>query len=347
MFISSTFRDLRDERQAVLKAVLEMEHMPAGMELFAAGDDSAWQLIRDVIDDSDYYVLIIGGRYGSLDESGIGYTEKEYEYAIETKKPVIPLLHERPDNLPRDRTETNEASWGKLQKFRERVEKKHTCVYWMTVDELKARVVTSLLSTMRRHPAVGWIRADKVPSEDVLSELLMLRRKISELESEKSDGALLPPKGVDGLQQGDDVFVSEVEYVLYVSSNVYLGEGVEHGVETHLSWDQIFAAIAPGLIDDAPDAALRVLIRERFEAATKVLALKGKNKDKVFRKFKMPERDIDTCIVQLRALGLIRESERQRSVKDTKTYWRLTPHGDFRMTQLRALRRVEVIREEC
>ena len=91
IFISSTFRDLIAERQAVLKAVLELNHMPAGMELFPAADDSAWQLIQDVIDGSDYYVLIVGGRYGSLDKEGLGYTEKEYDYAVAMKKPVIPL----------------------------------------------------------------------------------------------------------------------------------------------------------------------------------------------------------------------------------------------------------------
>ena len=60
VFISSTFTDLKDERQAVLKAVLELDHMPANMEFFPAADDTAWQLIKDVIDNSDYYVLIIG-----------------------------------------------------------------------------------------------------------------------------------------------------------------------------------------------------------------------------------------------------------------------------------------------
>jgi hypothetical protein len=55
VFISSTFIDLINERQAVLKAVLELNHMPAGMELFPATDDTSWQLIKDVIDSSDYY----------------------------------------------------------------------------------------------------------------------------------------------------------------------------------------------------------------------------------------------------------------------------------------------------
>jgi Domain of unknown function (DUF4062) len=117
IFISSTFTDLKDERQAVLKAILELDHMPAGMELFPASDDSAWQLIMDVINNSDYYVLIIGGRYGSLDETGLGYTEKEYDYATSQKKAVIPLLHANPDNIQRDKTETDSGTWEKLKAF--------------------------------------------------------------------------------------------------------------------------------------------------------------------------------------------------------------------------------------
>ena len=136
--------------------------MPAGMELFPAADDAAWQLIKEVIDGSDYYVVIIGGRYGSMDETGIGYTEKEYDYAVSQKKLVIPLLHKNPDNLPRDKTETDAESWEKLKKFRKRVEKSHTCVYWITADDLKAQVIVGLTSATKRHPAIGWVRADRV-----------------------------------------------------------------------------------------------------------------------------------------------------------------------------------------
>jgi len=166
VFISSTFRDLIAERQAVLKAALELDHMPAGMELFPAADDSAWSLIKDVIDASDYYVLIIGGRYGSLDADGIGYTEKEYDYAHTQKKPVIPLLHKNPNNLPRGQTETNQDAWKRLEAFRRKVEDRHTCVYWDSAEDLKAHVIVGLTSTIKRNPAVGWVRADQVPQDD-------------------------------------------------------------------------------------------------------------------------------------------------------------------------------------
>ena len=117
IFISSTFFDLQDERQAVLRAVRELEHMPAAIELFPATDDSAWQLIRDVIDTSDYYVLIVGGRYVSLDEAELGYTEKDHDYAVATKKPLVPLLHKNPDSPAREETETGSGAWERLKRL--------------------------------------------------------------------------------------------------------------------------------------------------------------------------------------------------------------------------------------
>ena len=188
VFISSTFRDLIDERQGVLRAVLELDHMPAGMELFPAADDTAWQLIRDVIDASDYYVLIVGGRYGSLDDAGIGYTEKEYDYAVSKNKPVIALLHKNPDNLPREKTETDETTWRKLKHFRDKVEKRHTCVYWISAEDLKAKVIVGLTAAVKRHPGVGWVRADQVPAEATLSELLSLRRRNRSRKTSTSEG---------------------------------------------------------------------------------------------------------------------------------------------------------------
>ncbi|HYI02988.1 DUF4062 domain-containing protein [Hyalangium sp.] len=62
VFISSTYIDLKEERQSAVEAILESGHIPAGMELFAAGDKSQLETIRRWIDDSDVYLLILGGR---------------------------------------------------------------------------------------------------------------------------------------------------------------------------------------------------------------------------------------------------------------------------------------------
>ncbi|WP_271025211.1 DUF4062 domain-containing protein [Rhizobium sp. RCAM05973] len=61
VFISSTFYDLKDERSAVFQTLMAMDCIPAGMELFPAMDEEQFKFIQRIIDDSDYYILIIGG----------------------------------------------------------------------------------------------------------------------------------------------------------------------------------------------------------------------------------------------------------------------------------------------
>jgi Domain of unknown function (DUF4062) len=92
VFVSSTFLDLAEERKQVIQALLELDCIPYGMELFQASDDDQWTLIKRVIDDCDYYLVIIAGRYGSM-KGGVSYTEMEYDYAISQNKPVIAFLH--------------------------------------------------------------------------------------------------------------------------------------------------------------------------------------------------------------------------------------------------------------
>lgn len=96
VFVSSTFQDLEKERQEVMHALLELDCMPAGMELFPAADETQWNLIQRVIDDCDYYLLILGGRYGSMGAEGLSYTEMEYRYALSVNKPTIAFIHRDP-----------------------------------------------------------------------------------------------------------------------------------------------------------------------------------------------------------------------------------------------------------
>jgi Domain of unknown function (DUF4062) len=110
VFVSSAFRDLQDERQQVIQALLELDCMPSGMELFPASDESKWALITRVIDDCDYYLVIIGGRYGSVDAEGISFTEREYDYAVKVKIPVLAFLHSDPDVIPAGKTELERRS---------------------------------------------------------------------------------------------------------------------------------------------------------------------------------------------------------------------------------------------
>ena len=68
IFISSTYEDLKDERKKVQDTILRMYHFPIGMEMFSAGNVDQWKVIRETIDSSDYYILLVGHRYGSIIE---------------------------------------------------------------------------------------------------------------------------------------------------------------------------------------------------------------------------------------------------------------------------------------
>jgi hypothetical protein len=106
-----------------MQAVMSMDCIPAGMELFPAIDEEQFNFIKRIIDDCDYYILIIGGRYGTISDDGISYTEKEYDYAISCKIPVMTFLHKDIGKIPREKTEITPEVMKKLQAFQEKVKK--------------------------------------------------------------------------------------------------------------------------------------------------------------------------------------------------------------------------------
>ena len=71
IFISSTYKDLQEERQEVLKSILKLRHIPVGMEHFVATNEEQFEYIKRLLDETDYYVVIIGNRYGSIGDDGI------------------------------------------------------------------------------------------------------------------------------------------------------------------------------------------------------------------------------------------------------------------------------------
>jgi uncharacterized protein DUF4062 len=145
VFVSSTFQDLQEERQEVMQALLELDCIPAGMELFPAANQDQWTLIKKVIDDCDYYIVISAGRYGSLGPDGIGYTEMEYRYALEQTKPVIGFLFRDLGKLSAERSEPNEERRIKLESFRSLIQRKMVR-FWDSPADLVRRSVAVLSS---------------------------------------------------------------------------------------------------------------------------------------------------------------------------------------------------------
>lgn len=206
VFISSTYSDLAEEREKIIKAILEMYHIPIGMEMFSAEDEDQWEIIRRTIEVSDYYILVLGLRYGSKTSEGISFTQKEYEYALERKIPILAFVMKDTVPLPMDKRDNDLLE---INNFREMVLKNSKMAqFWETKDELIKNVSVSLMKQIMQKPGVGWSRGDQVGVNDALSKELSvlskenreLREKIGILESKISiklpiiDVKITPPK---------------------------------------------------------------------------------------------------------------------------------------------------------
>src|SRR5437773_4752684 len=186
VFVSSTFEDLQEERQQVIQALLELDCIPAGMELFPAADEDQWTLIKEVISDCDYYIVLIGGRYGSVGPSRLSYTEMEYRYAVELGKPVLAFVHKDPRILPAFKVDSNPEPGRKLAEFRTLAQRK-MCRFWTTAPELGGLVSRSVVRLIKHSPATGWIKASQLPEGDPVVELVELRRRLDHAEARLKD----------------------------------------------------------------------------------------------------------------------------------------------------------------
>jgi len=121
IFVSSTFADLVEERQKVSNTLAKAGFIPSGMELFPATDGRQLEFIKRTIDRCDYYVIVIGGLYGSLADSNVSYTEKEYDYALERGIPVLAFLHKEPNKIEVGKTDQDLEQKARLEAFRARL----------------------------------------------------------------------------------------------------------------------------------------------------------------------------------------------------------------------------------
>lgn len=250
VFISSTFTDLKDERKAIIEGLLNAKYIPSGMEMFAASNDEQFKYIKKIIDTCDYYVLIVGARYGSINPStGKSFTEQEYDYAIEKGIPVLAFLHDDPYNLPASKRDDDKREL--LESFRAKVSDGRLCKMWHTSSELIASVIISLGEEVADNPQRGWTRGNFEDSTILLSQLNALR-----LEKEKVDESFkelktkydeLTKERVD-LASGNEHYVVNGTKTIYESGAYGNRKSRSVPISKSLSWDEIFSAVGPHLL---------------------------------------------------------------------------------------------------
>lgn len=327
VFVSSTFSDLKAERAEIMQALLELDCFPAGMELFPATSATAWDLIKGVIDDSDYYCLVVGGRYGSVDAGGVGYTEKEYDYAVSTGKPIMVFLHKDPGRIQASHSEKSDDGRAKLQAFRAKVEAAYHCKYWSSAEELGGQVSRSLINLRRSFPSDGWIPGKFAADEALLVENATLKARVSQLEAELVIASRkTSDRPADDVAGGSDKF--DIHLLLDVKN-----DGRE---DIKVSWDTILRYVGPSLLGECT--------QDEFETALQlcffhVLIEMEKWKKIEFGEVPVPYVVRDQVIIQLRALGQMTQGTKRRAVSDKTVYWKLTEQGEAHLIQVQALKR--------
>lgn len=173
IFISSTYEDLKGERQALIGVALENNFIPVGMEQFHAAPTSQWNVITKMIDECDFYLLVIGSRYGSIDdETGLSYTEKEYNYAKAKKLPVLVLI-KKSSAIAESEKDTGDDKYDKMRKldeFRDRVKNDgNTVDFFEDINSLKYVASPTLGHAVNYvDDNAGWIRYQDIV--DIINE---------------------------------------------------------------------------------------------------------------------------------------------------------------------------------
>ena len=169
IFLSSTYEDLIDHRLAAMEAILGAGHIPAAMEQFSPGDETAWEKIKAWIDESDAFILILGGRYGSVEgTSGKSYVQLEYEYAIEPFFALVVSKEHHEQRVKESGLKMDERDYPQMYKEFRNVGTQRLCGFWNDKKDIKSAVFQKLPEWAQRSDLTGWVRGDEATNPEVM-----------------------------------------------------------------------------------------------------------------------------------------------------------------------------------
>ncbi|MCS4268983.1 DUF4062 domain-containing protein [Serratia sp. BIGb0163] len=326
VFVSSTFTDLKEERSNVIQTLMEMDCIPAGMELFPAIDEEQWEFIKKIIDDCDYYLLIIGGRYGSVAEDGLSYTEKEFDYAVSKGIKIVVLTHEDRSALPVAKSDINEELRNKLELFIEKASTGRLRKTWATAKDLPGLVALSMTKTIKTYPAIGWVRANNLGNESDLRDMIKLQKEYEHLKNE-----LLNIKS--NKRESESLNLADIESSFnfactsHYDAQKYSKAGYREW-DVEMSWKEIFYVISPYLSEYMAESKVSNLIAK---SAQQKIGKGGTNPSVV-------SQDLKTIGIQLQAYELISIQSLKTTTGNMALFWILTDSGKSEMLRIRTIK---------
>jgi hypothetical protein len=320
IFVSATFRDLQEERQDAIRSILDLDQIPSGMELFPATDEKQFEYIKQVIDECDYYLLIIGGRYGSVDDEGISYTEKEYDYAVENGKMVLGFIHSKPRRIELEKSETDPKLADKLEEFKVKVSTGRLVKYWSTRNELEPLVAKTIARAMADYPMEGWIRGSFVQQEALLLQVDQLRSINDELRKRNRELEIEL-----GLQTSDLSGMNEPFSIRYEFQDFSEDPCKDRSQDITLAWTEIFLIIGPEFTKPTQAQVIQ------FSLAKYIMSTGNPSSGPL-----VIDEDVGIIKRQLMSMGLLRSRTAQKETGITVEFLELTPAGRSKLINLLA-----------
>lgn len=274
IFVSSTYTDLIEERNALIQAIISMNHQPAGMELFNASNEEQFEYIKNVIDTCDYYVLILGGRYGTVNpKTGKSFTQMEFEYALSKQIPVVVFPRLNIENLP---TAQKDADLSAVKGFTELAMNGRLCKNWTDKNDLQLKVAITLMEMFRKHPQTGWQRADKVDNKELLETIHKLNKEKADLLKELT----ICKQKLDTKPEIDDIADLNEKYNIYYKlTNLY--DAWDDGYYYTSTWKDIAKFILPHCKENIDNnefyRIVNFYLEEHINDTDEIIKVKSKN----------------------------------------------------------------------
>lgn len=288
VFLSSTYDDLREERREVIQSLLELDCIPCSMETFPADDDEQFEFIKSVIDECDYYILIIAGRYGSIGKNGKSFTEMEYRYAKQRGIPILTFIHNDIGSISLDKSEKSELNRKKLESFIKYASKDKMAKYWNGKKDLAGKVSRAMISVIKRHPAVGWVRGNYAIDDTTIIKMQNLyEENLLYKEKEKNS------KEKEKLKSGKD----SVKIIFDILEEKY-PEGLLRNEIIEFTWDELFKIYGQIFLEETRSYY-------GFDKMQKYVLYNNIVKIEDGEQIKLSEDSFNKIIIQFIALGLL------------------------------------------
>lgn len=146
IFLSSTWADLKEHREAVLFTLAKLRKWVVAMEYFGAMPGTPLSESLKAVRLADIFVGVIGTRYGSKDKDMVSITQREYEEAYKHNKYILIYLLDEENHpvLPKFVDTGRDAE--KLAIFRHVLAERHTPSSFSSPQDLALRVGVDLIN---------------------------------------------------------------------------------------------------------------------------------------------------------------------------------------------------------